>query len=178
MAVGPGERAANPNRRTDDVGRAAVNLPANIVLANGATSLWQSKACARPHAAAVDRFLGEKIRSRRVKLRVSLQQVADAMGVTYQQAHKYEKGVNRIAAGRLPVIAEALEVDVGYFFEGLKQLEAPKLSPQQRMLLELTQSFQALPNLSPTGRTMRAARAIVKGEMAGERGSPVNAALA
>ena len=75
-------------------------------------------------------------------------------------------------------IAEALEVDVGYFFEGLNQLAAPKLSPQQRMLLELAQSFLALPTRRQQAALCELARAIVKGDMAGERGSPVNAALA
>ena len=47
------------------------------------------------------------------------QQMADLIGVTYQQAHKYEKGINRVAAGRLYSIARALGVEVGYFYEGV-----------------------------------------------------------
>ena len=56
----------------------------------------------RPRAQAVDQFVGERIRARRINLGLSLQQLAETIGVTYQQAHKYEKGTNRIAASRLP----------------------------------------------------------------------------
>ena len=51
-------------------------------------------------------------------LGLTQQQMAELIGVTYQQAHKYEKGINRVAAGRLYHIAQALGVDVSYFFEG------------------------------------------------------------
>jgi transcriptional regulator with XRE-family HTH domain len=60
------------------------------------------------------------MRERRIMLGLTQQQMAELIGVTYQQAHKYEKGVNRVAAGRLYNIAQALGVDVGYFFEGLE----------------------------------------------------------
>jgi transcriptional regulator with XRE-family HTH domain len=119
----------------------------------------------RPRAQAVDQFVGERIRSRRINLGLSLQQIADAIGVTYQQAHKYEKGANRIAASRLPIIAQALGVEVSYFFEGLSQLEAPKPTPQQRMLLELARSFQALQSRRQQAALCELARAMVKAEV-------------
>jgi len=49
----------------------------------------------------VDRFVGGRIRERRVMLGLSQQQMANLIGVTYQQAHKYERGINRVSAGRL-----------------------------------------------------------------------------
>ena len=49
-----------------------------------------------------------------------MQQVADRLGTTAQQVHKYETGVNRLSAGRLHQLAEALEVGIGHFFAGLK----------------------------------------------------------
>ena len=49
-------------------------------------------------------------------LGLTQQQMADLIGVTYQQAHKYEKGINRVAAGRLYSIARALGVEAGYFY--------------------------------------------------------------
>jgi transcriptional regulator with XRE-family HTH domain len=67
------------------------------------------------------------------------------IGVTYQQAHKYEKGINRIASGRLYNLAQALGVDVGYFFEGMGNENAFKATPQQRMLLELARNFISIP---------------------------------
>ena len=70
------------------------------------------------------------------------QQVADLIGVTYQQAHKYESGVNRIAAGRLYLIAQVLGVDVGYFFEGLESDTPSAPTPQQRVFLDLARNFR------------------------------------
>jgi transcriptional regulator with XRE-family HTH domain len=58
------------------------------------------------------------MRERRIMLGLTQQQMAELIGVTYQQAHKYEKGINRVTAGRLYHIARALCVEVGYFFEG------------------------------------------------------------
>jgi transcriptional regulator with XRE-family HTH domain len=81
------------------------------------------------------------MRERRVMLGLTQQQMAELIGVTYQQAHKYEKGINRVAAGRLYNIAQALGVDVGYFFEGLYSDKAFRATPQQRMLLELARNF-------------------------------------
>ncbi len=52
-------------------------------------------------------------------LGLTQQQLAELIGITYQQAHKYEVGMNRVSAGRLYAIAQALQVGVEYFFEGL-----------------------------------------------------------
>ncbi len=94
----------------------------------------------------VDRWVGQRMRERRVMLGLTQQQMAELIGVTYQQAHKYETGINRIAAGRLYLIAKTLGVDVGYFFEGLGDAADFKPSPQQRLLLELARSFAAVPS--------------------------------
>jgi transcriptional regulator with XRE-family HTH domain len=72
-------------------------------------------------------------------------QLADLIGVTYQQAHKYEKGINRVAAGRLYYIAQALGVEVSYFFEGLQTADRFVPSPQQRMLLDLARNYLNIP---------------------------------
>ena len=65
----------------------------------------------RSRAQDVDRHVGARMRERRIMLGLTQQQMAELIGVTYQQAHKYEKGINRIAAGRLYNIAQALGVD-------------------------------------------------------------------
>ena len=70
--------------------------------------------------------------------------LAELIGVTYQQAHKYETGFNRIAAGRLHQLAQALGVEVGYFFAGIDGERTFKPTPQQRMLLELARNFTAI----------------------------------
>src|SRR5690242_8724440 len=67
----------------------------------------------------VDRHVGARVRERRLALGLTQQQLAELVGTTYQQAHKYEKGVNRISAGRLQAVARALGVGPGYFFGGL-----------------------------------------------------------
>ena len=99
-------------------------------------------------ANAADRHVGARIRERRVMLGFSQQQLAQLIGVTYQQAHKYERGLNRISAGRLYEIAQVLSVPVSWFFEGLadEQPVTSELSPRQRMCLELARNFAAIDN--------------------------------
>ena len=98
-------------------------------------------------ASAADRHVGGRIRERRVMLGLSQQQLAQMIGVTYQQAHKYERGLNRISAGRLYEIAQVLNVPVSWFFEGLTaDSAAVELSPRQRMCLELARNFAAIDN--------------------------------
>ena len=95
----------------------------------------------------VDRFVGNRIRERRVMLGLSQQQMAQMIGVTYQQAHKYERGINRISAGRLFDIARVLRVPVSYLFEGLEgNGSEDDLSMRQRMCLELARNFTQIPN--------------------------------
>jgi transcriptional regulator with XRE-family HTH domain len=91
-----------------------------------------------------DRHVGARIRERRIMLGLSQQQMADLIGVTYQQAHKYERGINRISAGRLYEIAQVLSVPVGYFFEGLENHRGPILTARQRMCLELARNFSSI----------------------------------
>jgi transcriptional regulator with XRE-family HTH domain len=68
-----------------------------------------------------DRHVGMRMRQQRIMIGFTQKQMAQLIGVTYQQAHKYEKGINRISAGRLYKISQALGVSVGWFFEGLGQ---------------------------------------------------------
>ncbi|HIJ61484.1 MAG TPA: helix-turn-helix transcriptional regulator [Rhodospirillaceae bacterium] len=91
-----------------------------------------------------DRHVGARIRDRRIMLGIGQQQMADLIGVTYQQAHKYERGINRISAGRLYEIAQILGVPVDFFFEGIGKGRGPDLTRLQRMCLELTQDFSLI----------------------------------
>jgi transcriptional regulator with XRE-family HTH domain len=91
-----------------------------------------------------DRHVGARLRERRIMLGLTQPQLAELIGVTYQQAHKYEKGINRVAAGRLYNIARVLGVDLNYFFEGLQRGEELRATPQQRMFLELAKNFMTL----------------------------------
>jgi transcriptional regulator with XRE-family HTH domain len=67
----------------------------------------------------IDLHLGKRLRRRRRLLGLTQQQLADAVGVRFQQIQKYECGANRISAARLWRLSEALEVPVGYFYDGL-----------------------------------------------------------
>src|SRR5215472_4977120 len=66
----------------------------------------------------VDQHVGARVRMRRKMLAMSQEQLADALGITYQQVQKNETGSNRIAAGRLQQISHILQVPVAFFFEG------------------------------------------------------------
>ncbi|HXO01937.1 MAG TPA: helix-turn-helix transcriptional regulator [Stellaceae bacterium] len=94
----------------------------------------------------IDRHVGARVRERRIMLGFTQQQLADLIGVTYQQAHKYERGINRISAGRLFEIAHVLSVPVNYFFEGLDGEASRAVSPRERMCLELARNFAQIPN--------------------------------
>ena len=103
---------------------------------------WGARTGPRPRAQDIDRHIGARLLQRRVMNGLTQQQMADLIGVTYQQAHKYESGVNRIAAGRLYVIAQVLGVEVGYFFEGLQSEPSSAPTPQQRVFLDLARNFR------------------------------------
>jgi transcriptional regulator with XRE-family HTH domain len=114
----------------------------------------------RARAEDVDRYVGARVRQRRVMLGLTQQQMADLIGVTYQQAHKYEKGINRVAAGRLYQMARVLGVDIGYFFEGLHESGTFHASPQQRMLLDLARNFISIPTRKHQEAVCTLARAL------------------
>jgi transcriptional regulator with XRE-family HTH domain len=67
----------------------------------------------------VDAHVGQRLRARRTLLGWSQERLGDAVGLTFQQVQKYERGTNRISASRLWDMAQALDVDIAYFFEGL-----------------------------------------------------------
>ena len=72
-----------------------------------------------------DAEVGRRVRSRRLECRFSQTELADRIGVTFQQVQKYEKGVNRIGAGRLQRISEALEVPITFFFDATPHAAGP-----------------------------------------------------
>ena len=67
---------------------------------------------------AIDNHVGSRVRMRRLMLDLSQTQLADGLGLTFQQVQKYEKGTNRIGSSRLMHIANILQVSVEFFFEG------------------------------------------------------------
>ena len=71
---------------------------------------------------SIDAHIGGRVRLRRMALGMSQEQLGAALGVTFQQVQKYEKGLNRIGAGRLYHISRILQVPVAHFYEGLPHL--------------------------------------------------------
>jgi transcriptional regulator with XRE-family HTH domain len=65
-----------------------------------------------------DKYVGSRVRMRRMMLGMSQEKLADALGLTFQQIQKYEKGTNRISASRLQAIWQILDAPVHFFFEG------------------------------------------------------------
>jgi transcriptional regulator with XRE-family HTH domain len=66
----------------------------------------------------IDRHIGARIRARRTLIGMSQEKLGEALGLTFQQVQKYEKGTNRVGSGRLQEIGDILGVPVTFFFEG------------------------------------------------------------
>ena len=73
----------------------------------------------------IDVHVGSRVRMRRLMLGMSQEKLADALGLTFQQVQKYEKGANRISASRLQQTADTLGVAVPFFFEGAPGSSTP-----------------------------------------------------
>ena len=69
-----------------------------------------------------DRYVGARVRMRRLMLDMTQTELGESLGLTFQQVQKYEKGTNRIGASRLQHIAEVLQVPISFFFEGAVEI--------------------------------------------------------
>lgn len=94
----------------------------------------------------LDRLIGERIRARRTELGLTQDQLAQAVGVSYQQIQKFESGASRIAAVQLLALAERLHVPIGYLLPGAEPDDSASAEqgPRQRTALELARSFAAI----------------------------------
>ncbi len=124
-------------------------------------------------ANAVDRRLGQRVRSRRLEIGMSQEKLADLLGVTFQQVQKYEKGINRIAASRLFDISAALDVPISAFFEGLSPARVGGVAeePSEGFVhdvlatpegLQLVSLFAAIDSPKVRKRVVELVRAIVE----------------
>ncbi|MET0426948.1 MAG: helix-turn-helix domain-containing protein [Microvirga sp.] len=96
-----------------------------------------------PKAAdAVDRHVGGRIRSRRLMLGMSQERLAIALGLTFQQVQKYEKGTNRIGAGRLLQISRILDAPPAYFFDGAPDVHGAAASAAEAPTDDLRQLLE------------------------------------
>jgi transcriptional regulator with XRE-family HTH domain len=81
----------------------------------------------------IDQQVGSRVRMRRLMLKLSQTDLADGLGLTFQQVQKYEKGMNRIGAGRLQQIAHILQVPVTFFFETPSPNPPPTVAQDQSL---------------------------------------------
>jgi transcriptional regulator with XRE-family HTH domain len=98
----------------------------------------------------VDAHVGKRIRHRRWMVGMTQQQLADKVGIKFQQIQKYETGMNRVSASRLWDIADALGVGISFFFEGIEEGKADARTSDNDLLadkeaLELVRSYYAIP---------------------------------
>lgn len=107
-----------------------------------------TKPMSHPSSHPVDVHVGKRIRHRRWLLGTTQQQLAEGVGIKFQQIQKYETGANRVSASRLWDIAEVLDVPVSFFFEGLDSNSSTDQSADilsDREALELLRSYYAIP---------------------------------
>ena len=97
----------------------------------------------------VDAHVGKRIRHRRWMIAMTQQQLADKVGIKFQQIQKYETGMNRVSASRLWDIADSLGVTISFFFEGLNEASPAAQADNDMMAdkeaLELVRSYYAIP---------------------------------
>jgi len=102
----------------------------------------------------VDVHVGKRVRHRRWMVGMTQQQLAEKVGIKFQQIQKYETGMNRVSASRLWDISDALDVPVAYFFEGLRDTAEEEVSDNatvpgdllaDKEALELIRSYYSIP---------------------------------
>ena len=81
----------------------------------------------RPKATDADQRIGDEVRARRRAVGITQEKLGDALGVSFQQVQKYEKGANRISASRLRQIAAALDVPVTHFYEAAEGVDGAQI---------------------------------------------------
>lgn len=105
-------------------------------------------------AHVVDTHVGKRIRQRRWLIGMTQQNLAELVGIKFQQIQKYETGANRVSASRLWDIAEALDVSVAFFFEGLRGKDEAESTDQNNLpddligdkeAMDLVRSYYAIP---------------------------------
>jgi len=126
-----------------------------------------------------DHHVGRRVRMRRLMLAMSQEKLAAALGLTFQQVQKYERGANRIGAGRLQHLSHILQVPVSFFFEGAPNASAPHGSNGSALSLAQIDDFVSdLDGLRLIGAFMRIDNAALRRrivmlvqEIAGDEGN-------
>lgn len=111
----------------------------------------------KKQATSIDARVGQQVRARRMAMEMSQEDLANCLGLTFQQIQKYEKGVNRIGAGRLFELARILQVGILYFYEGVvdhlsgrplgfAEEAAPAPAPPQQTEAVIENALARIPN--------------------------------
>ncbi|WP_282604361.1 helix-turn-helix domain-containing protein [Pelagibius sp. Alg239-R121] len=125
--------------------------------------MYQEPQAAAPTNQQVDKYVASKIRERRIALGFTQQMLAKRIKVTYQQAQKYERGTNRVTAGRLFEIARVLGVSISYFYEGIEQgVESDAASPK-RHHMDLVRNFSRIENAKHQNALRQLCRSLAEG---------------
>jgi len=118
---------------------------------------------------SIDKHVGSRVRLRRTSLGVTQEKLAEALGLTFQQVQKYEKGINRIGAGRLQTISRILDAPLSYFYDG---------SPAAANGFGETQQVDAVTEIILTAEGVQLVRAFTSIEDARLRKSILDVVLA
>ena len=122
----------------------------------------------RGRATEVDALVGKHIRNRRMLLGMSQSELAGSLGITFQQLQKYERGLNRVGAGRLYELSRALQAPVSYFFSGTDDAEEAPVGLaeeangrfNQRETVELVRAYYGVRDRSVRRRLLDLVRAM------------------
>ncbi len=112
-------------------------------MARGRPKAEFGRGTGRPHP--VDVHVGGRVRMRRTLLGMSQEKLGEAIGLTFQQVQKYERGTNRIGASRLFDLSKVLDVPIGFFFEELGDWQASKTAARLRDLAEEQAEYEMDP---------------------------------
>lgn len=130
----------------------------------------------------IDRHVGLRMRMRRKELGLSQERLAEAVGLTFQQIQKYERATNRVSASKLWELSRALKTHVGYFYEGLTELEGEVQQSMHDFLLapdglELAANFPRI-HTRLRRRVLELVRAMVGDEPEAAERAPAEKAAA
>ncbi|TWB17176.1 helix-turn-helix protein [Nitrospirillum amazonense] len=121
---------------------------------------------------SVDSYVGGRVRLRRTLIGMSQEKLGEAIGLTFQQVQKYERGANRISASMLHKIAQVLDVPISFFFDGLGpqgQIPAPAIEAaveggrppsERRETLELVRAYSRITESSVRDSIMALAKSL------------------
>ncbi len=122
-------------------------------------------------AITVDTYVGQRIRDKRNERGMSQTEVANAIGVTFQQVQKYERGTNRVGASRLFDLSRILSVPIQYFFAGLNNQSTPIEKEDDNVIhlmkpdtVELVEAYYKVENLQVRRQILSTIRSISFGD--------------